>query len=74
MRERAAEALFTGLRRREGVALAPVHERYGVEPLVEWASGLAPAFSAGLVVAEHGRLRLSDRGFLLSNEVFRAFV
>jgi len=30
--------------------------------------------AAGLLVAEAGHLRLTDRGMLLSNEVFRAFV
>ncbi|HXK08215.1 MAG TPA: radical SAM family heme chaperone HemW [Vicinamibacteria bacterium] len=73
-RDRAAEALFTGLRRREGVALGAFRTRYGLEPLDEWAEGLARASTAGLVEERDGRLRLTDRGVLLSNEVFRAFV
>jgi oxygen-independent coproporphyrinogen-3 oxidase len=72
--ERAAEALFTGLRRREGVDLAAYRRRYGLDPLVEWHAGLEPATDAGLVVVEGGRLRLTDRGVLLSNEVFEAVV
>ena len=73
-RERAAEALFTGLRRRDGVDLASYRRRHGLDPLAEWRAGLEPAQAAGLVVAENGRLRLTDRGVLLSNEVFQAFV
>ncbi len=73
-RERAAEALFTGLRRCDGVGLASYRERYDLDPLAEWRTGLDAAQSAGLVVAENGRLRLTDRGMLLSNEVFQAFV
>ncbi len=73
-RERAAEALFTGLRRREGVDLAAYRRRYDLDPLAEWRAGLDAATSAGLVVVEAGRLRLTDRGVLLSNEVFQAFV
>jgi oxygen-independent coproporphyrinogen-3 oxidase len=73
-RERAAEALLTGMRRREGVDLAAFRGRYGIDPLAEWREGLDPAAQAGLVVVEVGRLRLTDRGVLLSNEVFRAFV
>ncbi len=73
-RERAAEALFTGLRRRDGVDLVAYRRRYALDPLAEWRAGLDAAKSAGLVVAEAGRLRLTDRGMLLSNEVFSAFV
>jgi oxygen-independent coproporphyrinogen-3 oxidase len=73
-RERAAEALFTGLRRRDGVDLAAFRARHGLDPLAEWREGLGAAAAARLAVAEGGRLRLTDRGMLLSNEVFEAFV
>ncbi len=73
-RERAAEALFTGLRRRSGVELGRFRLRHGLDPLEEWAAGLEEASAAGLVAVENGRLRLTDRGVLLSNEVFRVFV
>ncbi len=73
-RERATEALFTGLRRRDGIELATFRGRYGLDPLVEWREGLDSAAKAGLALVEGGRLRLTDRGVLLSNEVFRAFV
>ena len=73
-RERAAEALFTGLRRREGVDLAAYRRRYDLDPLAAWREGLDAAQAAGLVGVEAGRLRLTDRGMLLSNEVFQAFV
>jgi len=73
-RERPAEALFTGLRRRDGVDLAVFRKRYGLDPLAEWADGIAAPSAAGLVEVADGRLRLTDRGVLLSNEVFRVFV
>jgi oxygen-independent coproporphyrinogen-3 oxidase len=72
-RQRAAEALFTGLRRREGVDLARFRSAHGVDPLEAYAD-LRDALDAGLVAAEGGRLRLTDAGVLLSNEVFQAFV
>ncbi|HWX25088.1 MAG TPA: radical SAM family heme chaperone HemW, partial [Vicinamibacteria bacterium] len=72
--DRIGEALFTGLRRREGVDLARFSCRYGVNPLTLYAAGLAPSFEAGLVELQAGWLRLTERGVLLSNEVFRAFV
>jgi len=73
-RERAGEALFTGLRRRHGVDLAAFHARYGVDPLADYGSSLADVLDAGLLEVDEGRLRLTDQGLLLSNEVFRAFV
>jgi oxygen-independent coproporphyrinogen-3 oxidase len=72
--ERIGEALFTGLRRTEGVELARFESRYGVDPLSVYADGLRDAFSAGLLEVADGRLRLTEKGVLLSNEVFRAFV
>jgi oxygen-independent coproporphyrinogen-3 oxidase len=73
-RERVAEALFTGLRRRAGVELAAFSARYGIQPLDEYGPALSDAFAAGLIESAVGRLRLTDEGVLLSNEVFRAFV
>jgi oxygen-independent coproporphyrinogen-3 oxidase len=73
-RERAAEALFTGLRRREGVRLGAVRARYGIDPLTEWRDGLAAVEHAGLLTVGDDTLRLTDRGVLLSNEVFAVFV
>jgi coproporphyrinogen III oxidase-like Fe-S oxidoreductase len=62
------------LRRRDGLDVGAFRGRHGLDPLAEWKEGLGDAETAGLVVAEAGRLRLTDRGMLLSNEVFRAFV
>ena len=72
--ERVQEALFTGLRRRDGVSLAVFRTRYGVDPLSEFGSRLRDAFDARLLEVAHDRLRLTEDGVLLSNEVFRAFV
>lgn len=73
-RESAEEALFTGLRRSSGVDLEDYRRRHGLDPLVAWEKGLAEAEAAGLVAVAAGRLRLTDRGILVSNEVFRLFV
>ncbi len=73
-RERVQEALFTGLRRREGVDLAAFRGRYGSDPLTDFGAQLSDAFDAQLLELESDRLRLTERGALLSNEVFRALV
>ncbi len=73
-RDRAAEAAFLGLRRLEGVDLAAFAERYGVDLLSEYRDGLSPLFDAELLDVHDGRLSLTRRGLVLSNEVFAAFV
>jgi oxygen-independent coproporphyrinogen-3 oxidase len=73
-RERMGEAAFTGLRRREGIDLAAFRRRHGADLLDEYGPALRDSFEAGLLEAGAGRLRLTDRGLLLSNEVFQAFV
>jgi len=72
--ERAQETLFTGLRRREGVDLELFRKVYGVDVLADHGRDLAPSFAAGLVERCGSRLRLTESGVLLSNEVLQAFV
>jgi len=73
-RERAQEALFTGLRRREGVDLEEFAAAHGVDVMSDYAAGLSAPFAGGLIERRGRSLRLTERGILLSNEVFRAFV
>ncbi len=66
-RHRAEERMFLGLRRNDGVELSPAdHHRYRreIDELAE----------AGLLKFSEGRLHLTHRGRLLSNEVFSAFI
>jgi len=72
--ERVGEALFTGLRRTAGVDLGRFREQYAVDPLDTYRERLRDVFAAGLLEVRDGALRLTARGVLLSNEVFRAFV
>jgi coproporphyrinogen III oxidase-like Fe-S oxidoreductase len=69
-----AEALFTGLRRTKGVDIAAFRARHGIDPMEEHGASLRDAFDAGLLEVAGSALRLTDKGFLLSNEVFQAFV
>lgn len=71
---RRSEALFTGLRRRDGVDLTVFARRYGVDALAEFGPRLRDAFTAGLLEEAAGALRLTNRGVLVSNEVFRLLV
>ena len=64
------EALFLGLRMNEGVDLEGLRGEFG-DGLVRGAlEALGDVEEAGLVEREGGRLRLTGRGRMVSNEVF----
>jgi oxygen-independent coproporphyrinogen III oxidase len=72
--ERVEEALFTGLRVSEGIDLAAVRERYGVDVQARYADALAPFLEEKLLMLEGNRLRLSREGMLVANEILQVFV
>ena len=68
------EAWFLGLRRNAGISIADLREEFGVraiEPSIAAAHRLA---EDGLLTIEHERVRLTDRGRLISNDVFAEFL
>ncbi|HYP28798.1 MAG TPA: radical SAM family heme chaperone HemW [Blastocatellia bacterium] len=72
--ERASEALFMQLRLTEGISLPEFRSRYGLDVVARHGAELERLAEAGLVEVRDERLRLTDAGLLLSNEVFVAFV
>jgi len=72
--DRAAEALFMGLRLKEGVSLSGFRSEYGVDVLERFSEDLPRLTEAGLIETRGGRLILTSAGRLLSNEVFVSFV
>lgn len=68
--DRAAEALFMGLRLSEGVALEAFRDEYGVDVLARYGEELPRLCDAGLIQIDDERIMLTDAGRLLSNEVF----
>ena len=61
------ERFFVGLRLVEGVRPAP-------EDCHRWSEPISRFLRDGLLTAENGTLRLTNRGVLLSNEVFQEFI
>ena len=72
--DRVAEALFMGLRLKEGIGLASFQSEYGVNVMEKYAKDLPRLAEAGLIELGGGRLALTPAGRLLSNEVFVSFV
>lgn len=72
--ERLTDTMFLGLRLSEGIDVATVERRYGVDIWARWGAELAPFVESGLLVREPDRLRLTQDGMLLASEVMQVFV
>ena len=70
--EAREEAFFLGLRLNRGVDLHAIALRFGMPTEVE--DTIAQFCAEGLLEREHSIVRLSERGRLLSNEVFQRFL
>jgi oxygen-independent coproporphyrinogen III oxidase len=71
---RLEEALFLGLRVAEGVDLAVLGARYGVDARHRFASAWERGEQAGLIAWEGPRVRLTGAGRLRSNELFAELI
>jgi putative oxygen-independent coproporphyrinogen III oxidase len=69
----ALELLMTGLRTREGLDLARVEARTGVDVSARYAAELEPALRRGLLRRDGQRLRATRRGTMVLNAVLRPF-
>ncbi len=65
-----ADMLILGLRLVEGVSLAGFAERFELEAMDAFGGRLREPLEIGLLEVADGRLRLTERGRLLGNEVF----
>ncbi|HMJ08670.1 MAG TPA: radical SAM family heme chaperone HemW [Pyrinomonadaceae bacterium] len=70
----ASETAFLALRTTDGLDLAKYFERFGVDVTTKFEDEICRVRDAGLVEIGGGRLRLTPKGMLYSNEVFRIFV
>ena len=68
------EALMLGLRVREGVSLGRIAQACGADPEEAFGELISELESSGLVSRDNGRLRLSDKGTLLANQVLAKFL
>jgi oxygen-independent coproporphyrinogen-3 oxidase len=73
--ERLEEALFMGLRLADGLDLAAVSRRHGIDIWERYGPDLTVYVTAGLLVHEAGRrLALTRNGMLLANDVMAVFI
>ncbi|HEY3930035.1 MAG TPA: radical SAM family heme chaperone HemW [Candidatus Koribacter sp.] len=64
------ETFFLGLRLNRGIDLQVIEKEFGQAAVSRRETAIQELTDAGLLVREHEILRLTDRGRLLSNEVF----
>jgi oxygen-independent coproporphyrinogen-3 oxidase len=72
--KRAAEAIMLALRTEQGVGLGDFKERYGIDIVRHYAPVVSRFTEAGLLERTEGRMRLTDRGRFVANDVCGAFV
>ena len=64
-----------GLRLADGLDLAEIHRRYGIDIWTRYGPDLSPYVEAGWLVHEPGRrLALTRDGMLLANDVMAVFI
>ena len=74
LQEQIEERLFLGLRRRSGVSLPELAAEFATDVAERYNGTIQEFVEAGWVEQSGGRLRLTDRGLLFSNEVFAGFL
>ena len=72
--EQLEEAMFLGLRKREGLDPDTFHTQYGVRFEEVYQKQIDEHLKNGLLEYHHGSLRLTSEGLLLGNEVFESFL
>ncbi len=72
--EQLEEFFFLGLRLRQGVDLTIARRRWGEDRVARWEPKISALAADGWLEADGGRVRLSQRAYLISNEVFQEFV
>ncbi len=67
------DELIFGLRKINGVSVSELEEKYSFK-LLEKYPGLKEKMEIGLVKIEEGRLKLTEKGVFLGNQVFMVFI
>ncbi len=74
LREAMAERLFLGLRMLDGVDLELFRREFGMSFEEAYPDESSSLFSGGFLESSGGRLRLAEKSFLVSNQIFMRFL
>lgn len=73
-REQMEEELFLGLRKRDGVSISKFEQKFNKRMDEIYGEVIEDLISKGLLERKGDRIRLTDQGVFLGNEVFQAFL
>ena len=68
------EFFFLGLRQKEGVDLESARGRWGREAVGQWETMISNLAAQGLLERHQEKVSLTDRAYLISNEIFQEFL
>ena len=68
------EAVMMGLRLTEGIDLRNFREKYGLDLLKYFSEGVKKHLSNGNLILDQGRLKLSDQGIYVMNDILVDFM
>ena len=68
------ETIMVGLRKIEGISRASFTERFGIDPVVHYASAVSEATLEGNMIVTEDYMRLTSRGLDFQNEVLLKFM
>lgn len=70
----SAEFAFLNLRLTKGLDLENYKSRFGIDLMAEFVEDLNHLYEAELIIVKNGKLKLTHKGMVYSNEVFSIFV
>jgi len=73
-KERMAEYIFMGLRLMEGITLLDFKREFAMDIIEIYQDVIDDLFRLGLLKINDGRIKLTEKGLLLANEVFMRFL
>jgi oxygen-independent coproporphyrinogen-3 oxidase len=71
--EQLEEFFFLGLRQVEGVSLELARKRWGKDSLSRWQGRIDALTQDGLLNVAGDNIRLAEKAYLVSNEIFQEF-
>ena len=69
-----SEAMILGLRKLKGVSKIDIKEKLGYDILEVYSDEITKLLRLGLLIQEGDRIRLTDKGLDLANQVFMEFI
>jgi len=73
-KEEITDTVFMGMRMMEGISLTEIKKKFGVDPYSYYSNQIKKVVDEGLVEIGLDRVRLTKKGMLLGNVVFREFL